>query len=241
MQKKTAYAVRNVKMRSDPRSQFWYAAIGGHFCSFLVSNIFCDPLFLLSICLPYSSHRSNTNHTFLNGEYRGFWVLLLRAERRGLYFVASAAVRCRFTPMPSVFRTVRIACLSITQLTSHTLDHRSRINDLSDSTAEFCGYPYLPWNRRGTRIYRLALQSGVTQAYMGLLLLHLNFKKNFVGVVHRGNPPSPQVSYGVGLRCSLDCTSLGLRLYYSTRFGVWQLANCQKYKIIFCLQGRFCV
>ena len=111
--KKTAYAVRNVKMRSDPRSQFWYAAIGGHFCSFLVSNIFCDPLFLLSICLPYSSHRSNTNHTFLNGEYRGFWVLLLRAERRGLYFVASAAVRCRFTAMPSVFCTVRIACSSI--------------------------------------------------------------------------------------------------------------------------------
>ena len=128
-----------------------------------------------------------------------------------------------------------------TQLTSHTFDQGSRINDRSNCTAEFCGYPDLPWNRRETRIYRLALQSGVAQAYMGLLLLHLNFKKNFVGVVHRGNPPSPQVSYGVGLRCSLDCTSLGLRLYYSTRFGVWQLANCQKYKIIFCLQGRFCV
>ena len=46
-----------IKKRSDPRSQFWYAAIGGHFWWFLVSNIFCDPLFLLSICLPYFFHR----------------------------------------------------------------------------------------------------------------------------------------------------------------------------------------
>ena len=153
--------------------------------SFVILSFYC-----LSVCLTLLTV-SNANHTFLNGEYRGFWVLLLRAERRGLYFVASAAVRCRFTPMPSVFRTVRIALLSITQRTSHTFDHRSRINDLSDFTAEFCGYPYLPWNRQGTRIYRFALQSWVAQAYIGLLLLHLNFKQNLIGVVHRGNPPSP--------------------------------------------------
>ena len=75
--------------------------------SFVILSFYC-----LSVCLTLLTV-SNANKIFLNGEYRGFWVLLLRAERRGLYFVALAAVRCRFTPTPSVFRTVRIACLSI--------------------------------------------------------------------------------------------------------------------------------
>ena len=92
--------------------------------SFVILSFYC-----LSVCLTLLTN-SNTNHIFLNGEYRRFLVLLLRAERRILYFVALAAVRCRFTSMRRFFVPYgSIAHLS-TQLTSHTLDHCSRINDL---------------------------------------------------------------------------------------------------------------
>lgn len=42
-------------------------------------------------------------------------------------------------------------------------------------------------------ICRLTLQSGQTQAYIGLLLLHLNFEQFHQIGVHWGNPPSPWV------------------------------------------------
>ena len=199
--------------------------------SFVILSFYC-----LSVCLTLLTVSTQIK-SFLNGEYRGFWVLLLRAERRILYLVALAVVRCRFTPMPSVFRTVRIVYMS----TNYTHMESLLANQWSPLTLpRFCKYPSCQWNRRRFGICRLTLQGGVTQAYMGLLLLHLNFQQNLVGVVHRGNPPSPGLLIRLRLRCSLDCTSLGLRLYYSIHFLVWQLANCQKYKIIFCLQGRIC-
>ena len=74
--------------------------------SFVILSVYC-----LSVCLTLLTV-SNANKIFLNGEYRGFGVLLLCAERRILYLVALAVVRCRFTPMPSVFRTVRIVYMS---------------------------------------------------------------------------------------------------------------------------------
>ena len=47
--------------------------------------------YYLPVCLTLLTVQTQIN-SFLNGEYRRFWVLLLRAERRGLYFVASAVL-----------------------------------------------------------------------------------------------------------------------------------------------------
>ena len=162
-------------MRSDPRSQFWYAAIGGHFCSFLVSNIFCDPLFLLSICLPYCSHPSNTNQII--SQWRIPWVLALlfvqRDEACTLWL--RRCLCCRFTSMPLIFRIKRIVFYLSTQLT-HTWAiiaresmtcflHRGFWNILTCHGIDGeLGYAASP------------NKVGWTQAYMGLLLLHLNFQ-----------------------------------------------------------------
>ena len=115
------------------------------------------------------------------------------AKRRGLYFVTSAVIGCRFTSMRWFFVPNGSFASSINSTLFHTLDHRSRINDLIFVTPRFLWISLSTLESTGVRICRHVLQSGWTQAYIGLLLLHLNFQKNFVGVVHWGNPPSPWV------------------------------------------------
>ena len=126
-----------------------------------------------------------------------------------------------------------------TQLTSHTRNHCSRINDHSNLTADFCGYPTLPWNRPGSRIYRLTLQSGVTQAYIGLLLLHLNFQKNLIGVVHWGNPPSPWTVYRFdsGVHWTVPPWVYGYIIAYFFCFDNWQIVR--NTKLFFVYKGDF--
>ena len=91
----------------------------------------------------------------------------------------------------------------------------------------------------GTRICRLTLQSGLTQAYMGLLLLHLNFQQNFVGVVHWGNPPSPWTVYRFdsGVHWTVPPWVYGYIIAYFFCFDNWQIVR--NTKLFFVYKGDF--
>ena len=213
-QKKTACAVpkKQNKKRSDPRSQFWYAAIGGHFWWFLVSNIFCDPHFLLSVfCLTVIHvQKQNSNQFSMENTVR-FFVFIFGPKTK---LVLCRTGGWKIDPLwsCSIFRIGQIIILN-----SHhgfSAAHRDR----SERITAF-------------------LQRMVTQAYMGLLLLHLNFFQNFVGVVHWGNPPSPwyQVS---GFRCSLDCTSLVYVYIIAQLFRFCNMRIVWNIKLFFVYMGE---
>ena len=168
----------------------------------------------------------------------GFGVTF-RAERRGLYFVALAVLALSIHSDAADFSYQTDRILSINSTNSHMGDHCSRINDHSNLTADFCGYPTLPWNRPGSRIYRLTLQSGVTQAYIGLLLLHLNFQKNLIGVVHWGNPPSPGllISFDSGVHWTVPPWVYGYIIAHILDFDNWQ--TVRNIKIFFVYKVDF--
>jgi hypothetical protein len=65
------------KKRSDPLPWFWYASIGGHFCSFLVSNIFLSSLSII-YPLHFSIHAQNAMSQFSTENTVCFSVHLLR-------------------------------------------------------------------------------------------------------------------------------------------------------------------
>ena len=162
--------------------------------------------YYLPVCLTLLTVQTQIN-SFLNGEYRRFWVLLFRQRDEACTLWRRRCLGCRFTPMRWFFvpNGSFASYINSTLFRTHMIIARESMI-CSSLHRGFCGYPiYLGID--GIRICRQALQSGWTQAYIGLLLLHLNFQKNFVGVVHWGNPPSPWVD-----PCGLTQVFIGLYL-----------------------------
>ena len=121
-QKKTDRSVLRIrmgdKMRSDPRLQFWYAAIKGHFWSFLVSNIFSNPLFLQSIfCMtPIHIQNSKFSHSQWRIPYVCFVYALMQKTRLVLCRAGGLKMVDPFYDLAAIFRIRQISIFK----SSHT-------------------------------------------------------------------------------------------------------------------------
>ena len=153
--------------------------------------------------------------------------------------MTSAVIGCRFTSMRWFFVPNGSFASSINSTLFHTLDHRSRINDLIFVTPRFLWISLSTLESTGVRICRHVLQSGWTQAYIGLLLLHLNFQKNLIGVVHWGNPPSPGllISFDSGVHWTVPPWVYGFIIAYIFYFDNWQ--TVRNAKLFFVYKGEF--
>ena len=103
--------------------------------------------YYLPVCLTLLTVQTQIN-SFLNGEYRRFRVLLLRAERRGLYFVALAVLALSIHSDAADFSYQADRIYLSTQLThTYVIIAREPMTGLLLHRG-FCRYPDLPWNRR---------------------------------------------------------------------------------------------